>query len=453
MRSTRSRGIEIDYRILNSTGERVPRIVEDQMASKHLIQISTLADNIIDFIDENGPNETGDNVDAIDKAVGKAEVLRNEYRMQLKEAQVEFGEKFEELFGKESIIILDQLKDHIKSLKQHTISIHQSRSKIKTNPFKTTFLTDEIERISNDLEIVWTTTDLSKESDTNVKRRKKDLDSQIKDMKSLSSLLKELMMESSADTTIAERISHLNGKYKALQSLQSSYTQLINNCIINREFEKHDAFKTSLLNIKLPKFNGYQCSTDIYTFRSNFEKLYLKSTPSTLLPDLLKNNFLENPALLLVKNVTSMNDIWRRLIDSYGDQKTLLSKKLSELQSIEVSWRVKDHAKTIESLSKIVNTIRDLMQLAEYHKIERKLYYSDSINYVYKLLGENRLTRYLSSNSDETKEGREEWKQLIVFLEKEIRVNQQKLLINRDDNIQTSFKHSNIKLSSNKFQT
>jgi len=161
MRSTRSRGIEIDYRILNSTGERVPRIVEDQMASKHLIQISTLADNIIDFIDENGPNETGDNVDAIDKAVGKAEVLRNEYRMQLKEAQVEFGEKFKELFGKESIIILDQLKDHIKSLKQHTISIHQSRSKIKTNPFKTTFLTDEIERISNDLEIVWTTTDLS----------------------------------------------------------------------------------------------------------------------------------------------------------------------------------------------------------------------------------------------------------------------------------------------------
>jgi len=112
-----------------------------------------------------------------------------------------------------------------------------------------------------------------------------------------------------------------------------------------------------------------------------------------------------------------MNDIWRRLIDSYGDQKTLLSKKLSELQSIEVSWRVKDHAKTIESLSKIVNTIRDLMQLAEYHKIERKLYYSDSINYVYKLLGENRLTRYLSSNSDETKEGREEWKQLIVFLD------------------------------------
>jgi len=93
------------------------------------------------------------------------------------------------------------------------------------------------------------------------------------------------------------------------------------------------------------------------------------------------------------------------------------------------------------------------MQLAEYHKIERKLYYSDSINYVYKLLGENRLTRYLSSNSDETKEGREEWKQLIVFLEKEIRVNQQKLLINRDDNIQTSFKHSNVKLSSNKFQT
>jgi len=119
-------------------------------------------------------------------------------------------------------------------------------------------LTDEIERISNDLEIVWTTTDLSKESDTNVKRRKKDLDSQIKDMKSLSSLLKELMMESSADTTIAERISHLNGKYKALQSLQSSYTQLINNCIINREFFQDLFAQYQASKIQwLPMFNRH----------------------------------------------------------------------------------------------------------------------------------------------------------------------------------------------------
>ena len=78
------------------------------------------------------------------------------------------------------------------------------------------------------------------------------------------------------------------------------------------------------------------------------------------------------------------------------------------------------------------------MQLAEYHKIERKLYYSDSINYVHKLLGENRLTRCLSlSTSDETKEGREVWRQQTLFLEKEIRVNQQ-------SSLSTEMKVSNV---------
>ena len=126
--------------------------------------------------------------------------------------------------------------------------------------------------------------------------------------------------------------------YKMLESSQSSYTELkeIKSLMISRELEKHDT-KTSLLNIKLPKFNGYECSTDIYSFRLNFEKLHLKSTPTTLLPDLIKNNFLENSALLHVKNVTSMEDIWRRLIDSYIDRKTLLSKKLNDLQSIELN--------------------------------------------------------------------------------------------------------------------
>ena len=70
--------------------------------------------------------------------------------------------------------------------------------------------------------------------------------SQIKDMKSLSSLLKELM--ESPDPTIAEIINHLNRKYRALQSQQSSYIQLDNNAVLIREFEKHDSFKTSLLN-------------------------------------------------------------------------------------------------------------------------------------------------------------------------------------------------------------
>ena len=119
-------------------------------------------------------------------------------------------------------------------------------------------------------------------------------------------------------------LDNLKVKFKLVLSLQPSYEQMVMSAVSYRE---HDTLKTSLLNIKLPKFNGYECSIDIYSFRSNFGKLYLKSTPSSLLPDLIKNNFLDNPALLLVKNVTDMEEIWRRLIETYGDHKTLLIKQ------------------------------------------------------------------------------------------------------------------------------
>ena len=55
------------------------------------------------------------------------------------------------------------------------------------------------------------------------------------------------------------------------------------------------------LNIKLPKFKGYDSQIDIYTFQLEFEKIYLRSTPKRMLADVLKKNHLNDPALSLVK--------------------------------------------------------------------------------------------------------------------------------------------------------
>ena len=83
--------------------------------------------------------------------------------------------------------------------------------------------------------------------------------------------------------------------------------------VAKREILKKEHFKSSKLNIKLSKFCGYGSATDIYTFQSEFEKIYLQSTPRDLLPDLLKNNLLADPALSLVKSVDKMDEIWKRL--------------------------------------------------------------------------------------------------------------------------------------------
>ena len=193
--------------------------------------------------------------------------------------------------------------------------------------------------------------------------------------------------------------------------------------------EKQSKFNNLSLNIKLSKFRGYNSPVDIFTFQRDFEKLYLKSTPKSMLSDLLKNNFLEDPALSLVKSVNDIAEIWIRLKQAYGDSKIMLSKKLAEINNIDVLWKVKTPAKIVEGLSKVINLMKDLMELSKFHNMENKLYNGDAIEKIYKLLGDSRVTRWLSSSCDENLEDAELWNKLVEFLEKDVRVQQQKALL------------------------
>ena len=144
-----------------------------------------------------------------------------------------------------------------------------------------------------------------------------------------------------------------------------------------------------------------------------------------MLSDLLKNNFLEDPALSLVKSVNDIAEIWIRLKQTYGDSKIMLSKKLAEINNSDVLWKVKTPAKIVEGLSKIINLMKDLVELSKFHNIENKLYNGDAIEKIYKLLGDSRVTRWLSSSCDENLEDAELWNKLIKFLEKDFYKNQQ----------------------------
>ena len=49
------------------------------------------------------------------------------------------------------------------------------------------------------------------------------------------------------------------------------------------------------------------------------------------MPDLLQNNLLEGSALSLVKSMTDIEQIWRRLKGAYDDPKLLLKKNYHRL--------------------------------------------------------------------------------------------------------------------------
>ena len=109
-----------------------------------------------------------------------------------------------------------------------------------------------------------------------------------------------------------EAIRKLTADCQHLITQKNKYCTFIKEECGRRELSKEESFKTSNLNIILQKFRGYESSADICTFRSEFEKVYSRSTPRRILPDVLKNNFLEDPALSLVKSLDNINEIWKR---------------------------------------------------------------------------------------------------------------------------------------------
>ena len=199
-------------------------------------------------------------------------------------------------------------------------------------------------------------------------------------MDRISSRIKDLLSLTQAwDLEQEETIRNITADYQHLITRKNEYCTFTKEECSRKELSKKESFKTSNLNIKLQKFTGYESSADICTFRSEFEKVYSRSTPRRIIPDVLKNNFLEDPALSLVKSLDNINEIWKRLITTYGDPKMMLHKKMSTLTNFTPLWKTSNPEKTSDALIKIINLIKDLMNVAEKHNIKEKLYNGDGL--------------------------------------------------------------------------
>ncbi len=75
--------------------------------------------------------------------------------------------------------------------------------------------------------------------------------------------------------------------------------------------------------------------------------------------------------------------------------------------------------------------MQDLMRLAVDHSIEEKLYYGETINSIYRTIGEIRTTKFIEKNCEASLDGSELWEELLKFLEKEIKIQLEKSMIYR----------------------
>ena len=80
-------------------------------------------------------------------------------------------------------------------------------------------------------------------------------------------------------------------------------------------------------------------------------------------------------------------------------------------------------------LSKIINMMRELYQLVEQHNIRSRLYSDDGLEKIYQMIGDSRVTRWLSTICEVEYNNEQTWHHLIEILERDLKDQQQKLLI------------------------
>ena len=148
---------------------------------------------------------------------------------------------------------------------------------------------------------------------------------------------------------------------------------------IRRETRVRDLSKEKIKNalglkIKIPKFIGDDSALDIYTFRDKFERFVMPYVQKSLLAETLKYNYLGNPALALVKELTDIDEIWERLIKSYGDPRILLQNKLRTLCQLGGLENISGDENLIRAISELLNVMSELKRLAGKYDLKHDLY-------------------------------------------------------------------------------
>ena len=440
MSSSRS-SLRIDYKELHLTGKKVVHSQDNlssQLANLSLHdeikmtsdeenvvdELTLLIEEIADVIDES-PIQ-GLTLAEVDSSISRLEGFRENLRRQGRKSKLQNDHPVMESH-KETMAVI---KDYIKSAKDYKSKLNLAYStEMKQaaigNERSIAFIIEDVQQNLNEIEALLTQ-DLKIVDDNKLAEIKDNHQKLSERMEKISVKYEKILHHPITDGEALHSIKKIGELYVKLNSMKMNFNKAVHLEYQKRELDKNQDVKH--IKIKMDKFCGYESSLDFYTFKTNFEKLHLKTTPTYYLPDLLKNNYLGEPALTLVRSLDNIDDIWSRLKKAFGDTKTMLAKKLQTLCKSELT-RSRDPEKLVYALSKFTNIIREIMQLAAQHKIEENLYFGDSLPRIYQQLGDGRLTRFLSSIADEELSEKKTWQRLLTFLEKEEKLNQHKFVI------------------------
>ena len=231
---------------------------------------------------------------------------------------------------------------------------------------------------------------------------------------------------------------------------RNAYAQKLHFMMTDRDISEEKLRAAATMTVDLDKFKGYDSKLDIYSFRSEFERVIQKTVQKHLWVDTLKNSYLTGPAFTLVERSENMSEIWEKLIGAYGNVKLLLQNKIGKLDKLECLDNVKGDEKLAVAISKIINMMSELKSLAEKHRLETKLYVGGGLEKVLSLIGDDRERKFISkyaevpgvssgtdsggTSADDSLPEKRDWENLVKFLEKELAYREKVTLVQKSRN-------------------
>ena len=390
----------------------------------------------------------GEDVSEIKENCSRLDALLGDYYTLLSKAKIIFGDDFEEelkgIFQENIKLVDDKIlkgKEKIKkmvSIAEKNDSAEKSRLEqetrsafIREQKFHANVLKKEIEVRCTSIKTSCDHTVLSDMTDHQILER-------YKNMTSLDCEMREIFDKVTSYSKIAalcdeERDdmlkSPLEFQEKALNA-RNTYAKALYTIYKERDISEDKLKSASEINIELSKFKGYESKLDIFSFKSEFEKLVQPKILKRYWVDTLKNNYLVGPAQTLVEKLENLSLVWDKLIEAYGDVKLLLQTKMSNLDKLENLEKIEGDEKLGNAIAKIINMMTELSILAEKHDLQNKLYIGGGLEKVFGLIGEKRERNFLrknlergifsgSSESIELSTEKKTWENLKEFLQME----------------------------------
>jgi hypothetical protein len=229
---------------------------------------------------------------------------------------------------------------------------------------------------------------------------------------------------------VQELLDTATGRIDRVAALKKTFLKNVQVALDDRDITPDKLKNAATLQIELPKFSGYDCKIDFFTFKSEFKKLVEPTVLKKRWSDYLKRNYLSGSAFKLVEKETDYEKIWNRLEESYGNARLMLQNKLAGLDKLGGFWKLKGEENLADALATLVNAMKDLSSLATEHDIEGALYEGGGLEKILLLIGNQRHRDFRKKNL-KILDKKVEWGKLQEFLVAELELRERIILDNK----------------------